>query len=41
MNSTMKVVRGKVEQAAADRIAQLFSTEGKNLFNKMNMKALE
>ncbi|MDR2498781.1 MAG: long-chain fatty acid--CoA ligase, partial [Tannerellaceae bacterium] len=41
VNSTMKVVRGKVEQAAADRLRHLFTPEGKDPLNEMNLKALE
>ncbi|GHU75763.1 AMP-dependent synthetase [Bacteroidia bacterium] len=40
VNSTMKVVRGKVEKAAAARIAHLYTPEGKNPLNKENMKSL-
>ncbi|MDR2497017.1 MAG: AMP-binding protein [Tannerellaceae bacterium] len=41
VNSTMKVVRGKVEQAAADRLRLLFTPEGKDPLNEMNLQALE
>lgn len=41
INSTMKMVRGKVEKAYADRINCLFTAEGKNLFNQANMDALK
>jgi long-chain acyl-CoA synthetase len=40
VNSTMKIVRGKVEKAAAARIAHLYTPEGKNPLNKENMKSL-
>ena len=40
INSTMKVVRGKVEKACAQRIAHLFSPEGKNPQNRENMQSL-
>ncbi|MBR3648205.1 MAG: AMP-binding protein [Paludibacteraceae bacterium] len=39
VNSTMKVVRGKVEKYFADRIAYAYTEEGKNLFNEKNMAA--
>ena len=39
-DSTMKVVRGKVEKAYADRIDHMYTPEGKNIFNEMNMKSL-
>ena len=41
INSTMKMVRGKIEKAYADRIQFLYSAEGKQLFNEQNMKALK
>ena len=40
VNSTMKIVRGKVEKAYADRIDHMYTSEGKNVFNEMNMKSL-
>ena len=40
VNSTMKVVRGKVEKACAGRIAHLFTPEGKNPLNAENLKSL-
>jgi long-chain acyl-CoA synthetase len=40
VNSTMKIVRGKVEKAYADRIDHMYTPEGKNIFNEMNMKSL-
>jgi len=36
VNSTMKVVRGKVEKHYEDRIQYLYTPEGKNTFNGMN-----
>jgi len=39
VNSTMKVVRGKVEEYFADRIDYAYTDEGKQLFNEKNMKA--
>ena len=40
VNSTMNIVRGKVEIAYAARIAQLYTREGKNPLNKWNKEAL-
>ncbi|MEG1748482.1 MAG: AMP-binding protein [Tannerellaceae bacterium] len=40
VNSTMKIVRGKVEKAYAYRIAQLYTAEGKNPINPDNMISL-
>jgi long-chain acyl-CoA synthetase len=40
VNSTMKVVRGKVEKACAGRITHLFTPEGKNPVNAENLKSL-
>ncbi len=40
VNSTMKVIRGKVETLYADRIKYLFTPEGKNPVNNENMKSL-
>ena len=40
VNSTMKIVRGKVEKAYVARIAQLYTPEGKNPLNKWNKEAL-
>lgn len=39
VNSTMKIVRGKVEKAYADRIDLLYTPEGKDPFNKENKQA--
>ncbi len=41
VNSTMKVVRGKVEKHYADRIEYAYTTEGKDLFNAKNIEALQ
>ena len=41
MNSTMKIVRGKIEKAYADRIAELYSPEGKSCFNAHNLDSLK
>ena len=40
VNSTMKIVRGKVEKAYAVRIEYLYTPEGKNPINEENKKAL-
>ncbi len=41
MNSTLKVVRGKVEKYFANRITQLYTPEGKNILNEENLKAVK
>ena len=40
INSTMKMVRGKIEKAYADRIKYMYTPEGKQLFNTENLAAL-
>ena len=40
MNSTMKIVRRKVEEHYADRIAYAYTAEGKNLLNEKNIASL-
>ncbi|GHU67892.1 AMP-dependent synthetase [Bacteroidia bacterium] len=40
LNSTMKMVRGKIEERYADRLAFLYTTEGKNIVNALNLAAL-
>ena len=40
VNSTMKIVRGKVEKFYADRIEYAYTTEGKNLYNPKNMASI-
>ena len=40
INSTMKMVRGKIEKAYAKRIEFLYSPEGKQIFNKENLESL-
>ena len=40
VNSTMKIVRGKVEKAYASRIDHLYTPEGKNPVNRENIKSL-
>ncbi|WP_455498367.1 AMP-dependent synthetase/ligase [Coprobacter sp.] len=41
INSTMKMVRGKIEKHHADRIQKLYTIEGKNIFNEDNLKAIK
>lgn len=41
VNSTLKIVRGKVEKAYAARIAYLYTPEGKNPLNRENREALK
>jgi len=40
INSTMKMVRGKIEKAYATRLESLYTAEGKNLYNAENLDAL-
>ena len=40
MNSTMKIVRGKVEEHYADLLDYLYTAEGKDICNPRNLKAL-
>ena len=40
MNSTMKIVRGKVEEHYASLLEFLYTPEGKNLYSEINLKAL-
>jgi long-chain acyl-CoA synthetase len=40
VNSTMKIIRGKVEERYADRIEELYSPEGKSIEGKSNLDAL-
>ena len=40
MNSTMKIVRGKITDRYADRIQFLYTPEGKNIVNETNLKSL-
>lgn len=40
VNSTMKVIRGKVEERYADRIVALYEAGGKEIFSAGNMEAL-
>ena len=41
INSTMKMVRGKIEKAYAKRIEYLYSAEGKQIFNQENLDSLK
>jgi long-chain acyl-CoA synthetase len=41
MNSTMKVVRGKVEKFYQDRIEHLYTPDGKVLCNEKNLDSLK
>ena len=41
INSTMKMVRGKIEKAYADRIAYMYTAVGKQLLNEQNLDALK
>lgn len=40
VNSTMKIVRGKVESTYQDRMKFAYTPEGKNIANEMNMSSL-
>jgi long-chain acyl-CoA synthetase len=41
INSTLKVVRGKVENIYSDRILNMYTVEGKNLLNDNNIESIE
>ncbi len=41
VNSTMKIVRGKVEKLYEQRIENLYTTEGREIFNADNLTALK
>lgn len=41
INSTMKMVRGKIEKAYAARIEYMYTSEGKQLLNPQNLDALK
>ena len=41
INSTMKMVRGKIEKAYADRITYMYTAAGKQLLNEQNLDALK
>ena len=40
LNSTMKMVRGKVEKKHSDLLKYLFTPEGKSIINNKNISAL-
>ena len=40
VNSTMKIVRGKVEKAYADRIDYAYTADGRNIFNEKNLASI-
>ncbi|MDR2231541.1 MAG: AMP-binding protein [Tannerella sp.] len=40
LNATLKIVRGKIEERYADRIAYLYTAEGKNIVNQHNIGSL-
>ncbi len=40
INSTLKVVRGKVEKFYAKRIEYMYTSEGKNIYNQSNIDSL-
>ena len=40
LNSTMKMVRRKVEEHYADRMAYAYTAEGKNLLNEKNIESI-
>jgi len=40
LNSSMKMVRGKIEERYKDRLAYLFTAEGKPVINPFNLEAL-
>ncbi len=40
LNSSMKVVRGRVEEAYKDHMAYAYTPEGKNIVNEMNLASL-
>ena len=40
VNSTMKIVRGKVEKAYEDRMAYAYTSEGKDICNQLNINSI-
>jgi long-chain acyl-CoA synthetase len=40
LNSTMKMVRGKIEEKYADRLKYLYTAEGKNIVNQKNLESI-
>ena len=41
LNSSMKMVRGKIEERYKDRLDNLYTAEGKNMINSSNLEALQ
>ena len=41
LNSSMKMVRGKIEEKYKDRFTYLYSSEGKNIINEENLSSLK
>jgi long-chain acyl-CoA synthetase len=41
LNSTLKMVRGRIVEAHKHRLEYLFTSEGKNIWNRMNREAIE
>ncbi len=41
LNSTLKIVRGKITDYFAKQLQFLYTPEAKNIYNEMNMKAIE
>ena len=41
INSTMKMVRGKIEKAYATRLEYIYTSEGKQIYNQQNLDALK
>lgn len=41
INSTMKMVRGKIEKAYAQRLDYIYTSEGKAIDNPQNIDALK
>ena len=40
LNSSLKMVRGKIEERYKDRLMYLYTPEGKNIVNPKNLEAL-
>lgn len=40
MNSTLKIVRGKITEAHQDKLSEIYTPEGKNIFNQANVNRL-
>jgi long-chain acyl-CoA synthetase len=41
LNSSLKMVRGKIEEKYKDRLAYLYTSEGKNILNEANLISLQ